>query len=101
MYKKIFLLIIILLLFLFGLLVVRSGFIPNFFQEPNEYVIEDECYIMMDELFHIIEDEGDCKIRCNFDCDIRGESYHYSEFVSGEDREGEACNLCKCYCKNG
>ncbi len=67
----------------------------NLTKTPNRYLIEDECGIVVGNLIHQIKNEGECRIECRNECEIRKESFHESEF---EEREN-ACHLCTCYCK--
>ncbi len=62
---------------------------------PKEYLIEDECGLVVGNLIHQIKNEGECRIKCRNECEVREESFYDSEF---EEREN-ACHLCICYCK--
>jgi uncharacterized metal-binding protein len=64
-------------------------------KNPKKYLIEDECGLIVGNLIHQIKDEGECRIECRNECEIRQESFHDSEFIKRE----SACHVCNCYCK--
>src|SRR3989339_612863 len=65
------------------------------FRDPEYLLIKDECALIMGNLIHKIQNEGECKIACQNSCKIKGYFYFNSTFVSFNNQ----CNTCDCYCK--
>ncbi len=79
---------------LLGLIIYSAGlFEPE--HEITKVEVLDECSLIMGNLIHNIRDLGDCKIKCNDNCEIRGLEFHDSEFVF----QNSSCHTCDCYCK--
>ena len=64
-------------------------------KKPKMYNVEDRCGIILDRLLHQIKDEGECRIACRNECEVRNEKFDSSEFIPKENE----CNVCSCYCK--
>ncbi|OGJ17896.1 hypothetical protein A3K73_07790 [Candidatus Pacearchaeota archaeon RBG_13_36_9] len=64
-------------------------------KKPKMYPVQDRCSIILNRLLHQIKDEGECRIACRNECEIRSEKFDSSEFVEKEN----SCNICNCYCK--
>src|SRR3989339_897624 len=69
--------------------------VKNNFRDPEYLLIKDECALIMGNLIHKIQNEGECKIACQNSCKIKGYFYFNSTFVSFNNQ----CNTCDCYCK--
>lgn len=96
--KKIFILILLLSILLIILLIAQLDlitYLKNIKKEPELFVIKDECALILNNLIHQIKTEGECKIKCEHNCDIREKNFHDSEFIEKNDD----CNICNCYCK--
>ena len=82
---------------LFVLLVYLIGNSLGIFDEPSapkSFPVSDECGNIMGNVIHNLEDEGDCKIKCENNCKFRELEYYNSSFISQE----TTCNLCDCWC---
>lgn len=100
--KNLISVIILLSLLILGLilvLLVRLDLIKNPFyiinRSSQEFVIKDECTLVVGQLIHTIEQEETCELRCKSNCDIRELEYVSHTFTS-IDRD---CNSCNCVCK--
>jgi hypothetical protein len=96
--KIILAIIIILSLLLVIMIVIQFGiidWIKSLTKEPKLFVLKDECSLIMNNLFHTINDENNCKVFCTNHCQLNEMRYHSSEFVVGY----QSCNTCNCYCK--
>jgi len=94
--------VVILLFFGVGILVVglvllimsSVGFFEKF-EEEKYFDIKDECGIILGNLVHQVRDEGECRLKCVNECDVRG-----MDFVRfGFEGKIEDCNSCDCWCK--
>ncbi len=95
--KKIYIIILILTTIIIILLII--DFLPkenlNPLKEPELYVIKDECSVVLSSIIHQIKNEGECRIRCRNECEIRGKEIDNIEFTE----QISDCNICNCYCK--
>jgi len=64
-------------------------------RKPKLYAVQDRCSIILDRLLHQIKDDGECRIACRNECEVRNEEFDSSEFIGKEN----ACNICNCYCR--
>lgn len=89
--------LVLLLLSLF--LLVETGIIKNPLDRLNSknkvYNLQDECSLIVGQLIHSIEDENDCQLKCRTNCNVRGETYLYEEFIKSENN----CHTCTCSCR--
>ena len=76
-------------------LVINSfgGFDRSF--GPEKFDVVDECSLIMGNIIHNMRDEGDCKIKCENNCDFREMDYLNSSFTFKE----TSCHTCECWCK--
>ena len=81
-------------LLLFQLEIVTNPF-KNMNAQPQLFIIEDECSLIVAQLIHNIKDEDSCQQICKSSCGVRKLTFHNSEFKEIPDN----CNLCNCYCK--
>ena len=65
-------------------------------KEPRLITIDDECSALMGRVVHQIKSDDGCKVICNSECEVRGLTFHDSQFLEGENN---SCHTCKCYCK--
>jgi len=75
---------------------VLSSF--GFFEKAGEleyFSVKDECGDVMGNLIHQIRDDGECRMKCVNECDVREMEFVSFEF---ELRSGD-CNACACWCK--
>ncbi|RMD45313.1 hypothetical protein D6829_02610 [Candidatus Pacearchaeota archaeon] len=63
---------------------------------PALFKIRDECSIVAGKFVHTMESEGNCKVRCLNECEIRDKTFFSSKFLVSKP---PSCNLCECYCK--
>jgi hypothetical protein len=95
--KILFIIIILLVLVFLVLLSIELG-ILDFFKkinrEPQLFVIDDKCALVMGKFIHEIKGEGDCKINCEYECKLRELKFTKVEFIENS----ESCNKCDCYC---
>gem|GEM_PF-1368182 len=92
--------VLIIILILIGaimilLLIEYYPEITSFRKDAEVYLIEDECGLVAGNLIHQIKDEGECKIKCRNECEVRKKEFYNSEFILREN----ACHVCNCYCK--
>lgn len=64
-------------------------------KEIKLFMINDDCSVYFGRIIHTIKSEGDCKINCNNECDIRKMNFARLDFIEYLDK----CNICNCYCK--
>ena len=84
----------ILVVIFVGLILFNIGV----FEEDHEiskFSVDDECAIIMGNLIHNVRDDGDCKIKCMNNCEIRELDFHDSDFIF----QNTSCHTCDCYCK--
>ncbi|MBD3253216.1 hypothetical protein GF386_05770 [Candidatus Pacearchaeota archaeon] len=96
--KIILITIIVLIVILATLLIFQFGifkYVKNITKEPRLFVIRDECSLILGNILHQIKSNGECKIFCRNNCNLREMNYHNSEFI---EKEG-SCHICNCYCK--
>lgn len=96
--KPIIILIIILSVVFFILLIAQSSFseyINNLFKKPKMFNINDECSLIFNNIVHKIKNEGDCKISCRNQCQLKNMNFYNMNFTS----KSNSCNTCYCYCK--
>ncbi len=101
--KRIFKLVIFVLILLLGCsvfaLLIQQGIIQNPFKYygkvERKFIVKDECSLIVGKLIHTINDEGFCESRCKMHCNVREMSYARFEFRKAEND----CNICDCYCK--
>ena len=82
----------VLTLLLVYLIVQNFGFFEN--AQPERFIIKDECAVIMGSLVHQIRDEGECRIKCVNECDVR--EMGFVEF--GFEGKNDDCNACDCWC---
>ncbi len=82
----------VLVLVLIGLVMFNFGFFEN--HEPEFFSVKDECSLIMGNLVHQIRDDGECRIRCVNECDVRDMDFVKFEY-EGKDND---CNSCGCWC---
>jgi hypothetical protein len=91
--------LLIALIALVGILLLQLGVVDNPFTnlhfQPKEFIIKDECSMIVGNLIHSIQDEGVCEQKCKTDCDVRDMFYYDFEFT---EKMGD-CHECKCYCR--
>lgn len=66
-------------------------------KEPTEeklIQLQDECSLVLGNLMHSINSEGECRLRCINTCGISNLEFEKSEFTPNEND----CNACNCYC---
>lgn len=96
--KLIIILIIVLSVIFFILLIIQSQLsdsINNLFKKPKMFNVNDECSLIFNNIVHQIKSEGDCKIRCRNECQLKNMDFYNINFTS----ESKSCNICNCYCK--
>jgi len=93
--KKIAIIILILVMIIIVLFFIEYYPKITFAKEPEKYFIEDECGLVVGNLIHQIKNEGECRIECRNECEVRDKKFYDSEFIAREN----ACYLCNCYCK--
>lgn len=62
---------------------------------PEFFEVKDECSLIMGNLVHQIRDDGECRIKCVNECDVRSMEFFDFEF-EGKDND---CNACDCWCE--
>lgn len=98
--KKVTSAVVFLFVALFLLIVILGGLLLSdfgFFEkhEVRKFNVLDECSLIMGNLVHQIRNDGECKIRCVNECDVRD-----MEFVDfAFEGKIDDCNYCKCSCK--
>ncbi len=102
--SKKFLLSIIFCLFVLLILIVPLLLIQlNIIQNPalflskkvQNFIIKDECSLVVGQLIHNIKDEGSCQLSCITRCNTYKLKYYNSTF---KENVGD-CNSCDCACK--
>jgi hypothetical protein len=83
----------ILAVVLIGLIISSFGLFEGS-SEPEMFSIKDECSLMMGNLIHQIRDEGECRIKCVNECDVREMNFVRFEF-EGKNND---CSSCDCWC---
>ncbi|MFH0978197.1 MAG: hypothetical protein V1837_02735 [Candidatus Woesearchaeota archaeon] len=58
------------------------------------YVIKDECGPIQGNIFHSVQDEDSCRIRCRGNCQALEMEYVQDRFID----HGIRCNECNCTC---
>jgi hypothetical protein len=84
----------LLLLLLGGLFFIEKGV----FEKPREtqkFTLLDECSLVLGNLLHSINEQGECRLRCKNNCEIRNLNFENSEFREEENN----CHTCDCYCR--
>lgn len=107
--KVYFIIAYLLLLSLVILLLYNFGVFDK--KKDAEYFsIEDECFPIFDQMVHNLKNEGDCKIKCENNCEFRDMEFLNSSFVpfnssalnlSAENQNlsfEDFCHTCDCYC---
>jgi len=84
----------VLVLVLIGLVMFSFGFFERFGGEEH-FDIKDECGIILGNLVHQVRDEGECRLKCVNECDVREMDFVRFEFEG----KVEDCNSCDCWCK--
>lgn len=84
----------ILVLVLIGLVMSSLGFFESD-REPEMFTVKDSCGLTIVGLIHQIQDEGDCRVHCMNECDVRKMDFVDFEF---EMKEND-CHSCRCWCK--
>lgn len=87
-----FVCVAVLVLVLLGLIMYSFGFFES--NEPELFVIKDECGSVLGNLIHQIRDAGECRIKCVNECDVRDMEFFEFEF-EGKNND---CNSCECWC---
>jgi ethanolamine utilization protein EutA (predicted chaperonin) len=87
-----FVMVGILALILIGLIMYSFGVFES--NSPELFVIKDECGNVLGNLIHQIRDEGECRIKCVNECDVRGMDF----FDFGFALKIDDCNSCECWC---
>lgn len=91
--------LLVVLVILVPVLLYQLGMISNPFKnlhlESKEFVVRDDCSMIVGNLIHSIQDQDVCGQKCRTDCGVRNLFYQDSKFT---ERPGD-CNECKCYCK--
>ncbi len=85
--------VVLLILALSGLVLSNFGFFEN--AEARMFVVNDECSLVMGNLIHQIRDEGECRIKCVNECDVR--EMDFVRFIYESKNDG--CNSCECWCE--
>ena len=85
---------IIMMLLLIEFRMIKNP-IKNPLAQPQLFVIDDKCSLIVGQLMHTINDGDGCEMRCKTDCDVRKMDFYNSEFIKNE----KDCNNCECYCK--
>lgn len=62
--------------------------------EPELFIIRDECSLVMGNLIHQVRDMGECRIKCVNECDVRDMDFLKFEFLG----KNNDCNSCECWC---
>ena len=83
-----------LIIILAGLILFNMGIFEQE-REIFKFTVDDECSIIMGNLIHNVRDEGDCKIKCMNNCEIRELDFYDSEFIL----ENSSCHTCDCFCR--
>jgi hypothetical protein len=94
-FRIVILAIVILIFILVGLLIFSSGIIRKLNREEVKFEIVDECGIIMNNLFHSINNEDGCRVKCYEECILKELKYIKSIFSHIEN----SCNKCFCFCK--
>ena len=87
---------IILILLVIALLVFIGIHFKVFEKKQMQRIqIIDECSVMMNDIIHLIKNEGNCRLMCLNECNLRDLKFIESEFI---ERTGN-CNECYCSCR--
>jgi hypothetical protein len=79
--------LVILLLSNFGVFEKKSG--------AEYFSIDDECFPIFGSIVHNLKNAGDCKIKCENNCEFRDMEFLNSSFAA----ENSSCHTCDCYCR--
>lgn len=83
---------VVLVVVLVGLILNDSEIFEK--SEPENFVVRDECSLVMGNLIHQIRDDGECRIKCTNDCSVREMDFVNFSFEGRNDD----CNACNCWC---
>jgi hypothetical protein len=67
----------------------------NIFKKPKMFVINDPCSLIFNQVVHKIKNDGDCKINCKNEIQLKEVIFYKSEFIE----KNNSCNTCNCYYK--
>ncbi len=84
----------ILVLILLGLMLYNFGVFEKK-EGPQLFNIKDECALVMGNLVHQVRDDGECRIKCVNECDVRDMDFMRFSFEGKNDD----CNSCDCWCE--
>ena len=96
--KIILILIILLAIIFFIILIMQSSILDSvnsLYKKPKMLAIKDECSRIFSNIVHQIKSEGDCKIRCRNECQLKNMNFYDINFTSNSN----SCNICNCYCR--
>ncbi len=82
----------VLILILILLLMISFNVFEH--NETRMFSIKDECSIVVGNLIHQIRNNGECRIKCVNECDVRKMNFEKFDFTE-KDNE---CNSCECWC---
>ena len=94
-------LVVLLVIGIISLIVVSliqfgvTSLISKRLEKPEKFEIRDECSLILGKVIHQIKDEGNCKIMCLGECEVRNMEFYDSEFIEKE----SDCHVCYCYCR--
>ena len=96
--KIILFIILFLAIILFLMLIIQSSlldYINSLFRKPKMFAINDACSLIFSNVIHQIKNEGDCKISCRSECQLKNMNFYNINFIP----QSSSCNICNCYCK--
>ena len=88
-----FVAVIVLILILISLVISAFGFCEE--NKPEMFIVKDECGLILGNLVHQIRDEGECRIKCVNECDVRDMDFVRINF----ELKNSDCNSCECWCE--
>lgn len=91
--KIIYIIIIIMIFSLLSLIAIQL----NLFEKKEIKIIEipDECALMAGGLIHQIKNQGNCRLMCINECNLRELDFINSEFIE----KINSCHECYCSCR--
>lgn len=96
--RFIFYLLLLVLLILIAYLLFDLGVFSNLINSgkkaPAEFGIPDGCSIIAGKLIHTINNDGNCRIMCRAECEVRKMDFSNSSFSE----RTNGCSICDCSC---
>ncbi len=93
--RLLFAFLVLLILLLVFLFMFREGvFNKKESEGPQKFIIDGECYVIMENVFYKIGNSDDCRKECFNDCWVRKMDFYDSKFINDS-----SCNSCECYCE--